>query len=255
MNTYSCKWGALKYSLKGHGDITYLFVHNAGGNHRLMHKTMEHFSLKGKVLTLDLRGHGESAAPHIEYSVDGYAQDILELCHYLKLSDLIFVGLNYGSTIGIALTLMSPLIAKLILIEPPILMESWIVDSVKEHIADLKNPHNTNYAEELVKSVLTRGEKQDQDLAIQAFQKTAKHVQISTYENLFNWDKAFKNSSHTISIPTLCIQTATPFCKEEELKKHFLNLQIGRVINSGPWATLEASHQLHPILDSFLKNH
>lgn len=253
MQKFSCKWGSLAYRLEGTGEENYVFVHNAGGNHQLMKETISHFSAKGRSLSLDLRGHGQSEAPKTEYTLETYAQDIFALCQNCNMEKIVFIGLNFGGNVGVALNKLYPnLISRLILIEPPMLMEPWIVQSVEEHIHDLKDESTVNYATDLVSAVITRASQHAREIAIKAFQTTPRHVQISTYENLLKWDQAYRNESVKSDVPTLYVQTSKPFCREESLHGHFSQLHTGRVIGSGPWASLEVPDQLNLMIERFL---
>lgn len=253
MQKFSCKWGDLAFRLEGRGTENYVFVHNAGGNHQLLKHTISHFSAKGRCLSIDLRGHGQSGTPKSEYTPEAYAEDILSICQDHGLKNITFIGLNFGGNVGIALSTLHPqLISKLILIEPPILMEPWIIQSVEEHIRDLKDTSTTNYASELVDAIIMHASAPDRELAVKAFEKTPRHVQISTYENLLKWDRAYKDAVHRSDIPTLYIQTSKPFCKEEKLHAYFSKLYTGRVVGSGPWASLEVPDQTNSMIERFL---
>lgn len=250
-----CKlaWGDLAYQLEEKGEQTYILVHNAGGSHHFLKHTFTHFSPRARVLSVDLKGHGQSDVPDQEYTVESYAEDILNLCQKCGLNQAIFIGLNFGACIGIALSQMQPqVISKLIMIEPPILMESWIISSVEEHIKDLQNPNIANYAVDLVDTVITQACPKEREMAKHAFEKTPRHVQISTYKNLLNWNQLFEEQGKISEVPTLYIQSSMPFSTEEKVQHYFKSLYCGRVIGSGPWATLEVPNQVHSMIERFL---
>ena len=66
----------LAYKATGTGNKSFVLIHNAGGNHQFMDPLFNHFSQYGRVLSLDLRGHGESDKPQQDYTVEGFAEDI-----------------------------------------------------------------------------------------------------------------------------------------------------------------------------------
>lgn len=250
MKKFSSKEGEIAYIAHGEGPRHFLLVHNSGGNHEMMCHTTAHFSKKGKTITPDLLGHGSSDKPKIEYNVNVFAEGLIQLCKHENLKHIIFIGLNYGADIGIAMAKIVPeLISHLILIEPPIFMEPWINKVVEQQIKDLEHPR-PEWAQETVDAVVMKASANERDIAFKALKSTPSFVKASTFRYLLAWDK-----KHTFkcTIPTLLIQTSQPFCTEEKARAIFTNLHIGRVVGSGPWANLEVPTQVHLMIDRFLE--
>ncbi len=95
----------LEYFITGKQDReTILFVHGAGGNASQFKNQHQFFSDRYKVLSLSLRGHGESPLPspnvtHL-YSLEHNANDIIELIDKLKLDKIHYVGNSTGGVLG-----------------------------------------------------------------------------------------------------------------------------------------------------------
>lgn len=250
MNKFSSKEGEIFYSIEGKGPRHFLLVHNAGGNHEMMCRSTAYFSKSGKTITPDLLGHGSSSSPKIDYTLNVFAESLIQLCQYEKLDQIVFIGLNYGANIGIEMAQIFPgLISHLVLIEPPIFMEQWIAKMVEQHIKELEH-HREEYADEIVDSVLIKAPTLERQIALKAMKTTSSYVKASTYKHLLMWDK---QHVFNCSIPTLMIQTSQPFCSEEKARTCFSNLQIGRVVGSGPWANLEVPIQVHSMIDRFFE--
>ncbi|HEX4839574.1 MAG TPA: alpha/beta hydrolase [Rhabdochlamydiaceae bacterium] len=252
MKKFCSKEGEIAYVVKGSGPRHFLLVHNSGGNHEMMHHTADYFSRGGKVVIPDLLGHGSSASPKIDYTLNFFAESLLELCEIEKLSQVVFVGLNYGADIGIVLAQMAPtLISHLVLIEPPVFMESWIRKVVEQQMKDLEHPQEA-WAQETVDTVILKASAQDREIALRALKKTPAFVKISTFKHLLEWDQeGGRKQSFLCSIPTLLIQTSQPFCTEEKARSLFSNLHVGRVVGCGPWANLEVPTQVHSMIERF----
>jgi 3-oxoadipate enol-lactonase len=56
-----------------------------------------------RVVTIDLRGHGESDAPLWRYTLDQAADDVIGLLDHLSIREAVFVGLSTGGYILFAL--------------------------------------------------------------------------------------------------------------------------------------------------------
>lgn len=241
--------GQISYLTQGSDSPTFLLVHNAGGNHEMLHPAIRHLAKKGRVLAPDLPGHGASAHPQLDYTPTLFAQSLIQLCAHEKASPLVFIGLNYGANVGIEIARLAPhLLSHLVLIEPPFFMEPWITQVVEEQIRDLKNPRPA-WADETVNALLPNAPQTERDIARKALKSTPAFVKISTYKELLSWDKSH---NFTCQTPTLLIQASKPFCHESQVRQVFPHLQVGRVVGSGPWATLEVPAQVHAMVDRFL---
>lgn len=248
--TFSTKEGEISYLLEGKSAPCFLLIHNAGGSHEMMHPTITHFSKKGKVLAPDLLGHGLSETPQIDYAVHVLADCLIQLCQHEKMDQVIFIGLNYGGCLGIEMANRCPdLISHLILIEPTICMEAWIIQLVEEHIENLKNPQE-EFVQEVVDSVFMKAAKEERERALRILKKTPYFVKSSLYQQLLHWNE---QPLSPCSLPTLMIQTSQPFCTEEKARAVFSDLHVGKVVGSGPWATLEVPIQTHSMIDRFLE--
>lgn len=60
-------------------------------------------SKRFRVISIDLRGHGESDAPYWRYSLEQYALDVKEVLVRLGIAKAVFVGLSMGGYLEFAL--------------------------------------------------------------------------------------------------------------------------------------------------------
>ncbi|MGH2637732.1 MAG: alpha/beta fold hydrolase, partial [Rhabdochlamydiaceae bacterium] len=218
MKKFSSKEGEISYTVQGEGTRNFLLIHNAGGSHEMMCHTATHFSKRGKTIAPDLLGHGYSHSPKIEYTLNVFSEGLIQLCKHEKMQQVICIGLNYGADIGITMAQIAPrLISHLILIEPPIFMEPWIVKVVKEQIKDLKHPRK-EWAQEIVDSVIMQASTHERQIPLKALKMTPPFVKASIFKHLLAWDK---KHSFNCSIPTLMIQVSQPFCTEEKARTVF----------------------------------
>jgi pimeloyl-ACP methyl ester carboxylesterase len=76
-----------------------VLVHGWGCDHTSLKAQADYFSRTRRVVSLDLRGHGESDAPDEGYTMAGYAADVAWLCAALGLHKPVMVGHSMGSNI------------------------------------------------------------------------------------------------------------------------------------------------------------
>lgn len=86
------------YSDQGNG-LPIVFLHAFPLN-RTMWATQERLlSLQFRMITIDLRGHGESDAPLWRYTLEQSADDVRALLDHLEIQRALFVGLSMGGYI------------------------------------------------------------------------------------------------------------------------------------------------------------
>ncbi len=97
----------LAYSDNGHGPPM-VFLHAFPLNRTMWEPQVAGLAHRHRVITIDLRGHGESDAPLWRYTLDGFAGDIKGLLDHLGIARATFVGLSMGGYILFALYRMYP---------------------------------------------------------------------------------------------------------------------------------------------------
>ena len=107
----------------GNGSQTMLFAHGFGCDQNMWRYIVPAFEESYRIVLFDYVGSGKSdlsAYNASRYnSLNGYADDLLEICADLDLKDAIFVGHSVSSMIGIIASIRNPsAFSKLILIGP-----------------------------------------------------------------------------------------------------------------------------------------
>lgn len=85
----------LAFNDQGTG-LPLVFLHAFPLNRTMWSDQEKALSSQHRVVTIDLRGHGESDAPLWHYSLDQAADDVRSLLDYLSIQQAVFVGLSMG---------------------------------------------------------------------------------------------------------------------------------------------------------------
>ncbi len=91
----------------GRGEAV-LLVHAIGCDHRMWDGLGTALAPRLRVIRMDVRGHGRSAATSRPYSLDQLADDARDLLDSLKIDKAHWVGLSMGGMIGQAFALRHP---------------------------------------------------------------------------------------------------------------------------------------------------
>ena len=109
--------------ITGNGSQVIMFSHGFGCDQNMWRYVAPAFEDNYKVVLFDHVGAGHSDltayVPQKYAQLEGYAEDIIELCTELNLKDVIFVGHSVSSIIGILASIKAPgLFASLVLVGP-----------------------------------------------------------------------------------------------------------------------------------------
>ena len=86
----------LAYQDDGRGDPAFVFLHGWTCNRSYFKPQHDHFKANHRVVSVDLRGHGESDKPKEPYPISQYADDVAWLIGQLGLDRPIAVGHSMG---------------------------------------------------------------------------------------------------------------------------------------------------------------
>ncbi len=92
---------AIRYGVRGQGDVTLVFVHCWTCNHTFWDKQVEHFSGKYRVVWLDLAGHGESGSRRERYTMQAFGQDVASVVEAVGAQRVILVGHSMGGPVSV----------------------------------------------------------------------------------------------------------------------------------------------------------
>jgi pimeloyl-ACP methyl ester carboxylesterase len=123
------------------GSPPMLFVHGWGCDHTSFAQQAEFFRRSHRVVSVDLRGHGKSDAPHQDYTMATLADDLGWVCAELALTKPIVVGHSMGGNVVLELAARYPEIpASVVLIDSVILPHQSILDALQPMVEALRGP-------------------------------------------------------------------------------------------------------------------
>jgi 3-oxoadipate enol-lactonase len=83
--------------------------HTLATSRAMWRRQVPHFAQRFRVISYDMRGHGESAAPDHPYSLEMLSEDVIGVLDSLGIArPAIFLGISIGGMVGQALALRHP---------------------------------------------------------------------------------------------------------------------------------------------------
>ena len=111
----------LVFEDRGAGKPAFVFVHGTSCNRAFFAPQAEHFARRHRVVSLDLRGHGESDKPPGPYPIAAYADDIATIIEQAGLGKVVAVGHSMGGMIVLQLAAAHPgCVAAIVIVDQPL---------------------------------------------------------------------------------------------------------------------------------------
>jgi len=98
----------INYHMSGQGDITLLFVHGSYIDQNYWSEQVSFFSPHYTVVTIDLPGHGKSGRDRKNWSLEGFAEDVIEVIKTLHLENVILIGHSIAGDVNLMAAVRYP---------------------------------------------------------------------------------------------------------------------------------------------------
>lgn len=96
----------------GKGEKPIIFAHGFGCDQQVWHRITPAFEERYKIYLFDYVGSGYSDKAAYDAKryrhIEGYAQDVLDICHAYDLKNVIFIGHSISGTIGLMASIKEP---------------------------------------------------------------------------------------------------------------------------------------------------
>src|SRR5437879_6679670 len=87
----------------GVGDPTVVLLHGLFANRTYYSAQAQHLAARHRVLSIDLRGHGESDVPEQGYSLDILAEDVIRVCGEVRVTGAVLCGHSMAVALKVAI--------------------------------------------------------------------------------------------------------------------------------------------------------
>ena len=248
----------INYEIIGDGQPL-LFIHGLGSSLRDWEEQIPVFSKKFKVITLDLRGHGQTDKPRGPYSITMFAEDIAELIKSLKVDPVHVVGISLGGAIGFHLAIDHPDITKSLVVVN--MSASVPIKSLKEkqmfflRVLIVKMMGMKKMGEVLAKRLFIKPEQEElREKMASRWAENDKKAYLSSLKTLKNW--SVLERLHEIKCPTLLVSSDedyTPLSAKEEYTAMIPNAKLVVIEDARHAVSVEKPEEFNTILMDFLK--
>jgi pimeloyl-ACP methyl ester carboxylesterase len=233
-----------------------LLVHGWCCDHTYLAPQFEHFARAGHhVVSVDLRGHGESDKPHQSYTMQVFADDLAWLCDQLALSRPVVVGHSMGGIVAFDLACRRPdLVSAAVMLDAAVVLPSTARAAIPHLLEELRGP---NYRDALRGYVadalfLATDDRERKQRILEAMSSTPQHVVVSAFEGLRDYDPAA--AAGGLTAPSLYIAADEAQPRSDMIRFHELapGILYGKTVGSGHFCQMEVPDQVNAMIGRFL---
>ncbi len=245
---------ALAYEDLNPGAPPIVFIHGWSCDHNIFASQADFFKRSHQVVSVDLRGHGQSDAPPVDYTMATYADDIAFLCTEMNLLDPIVVGHSMGGNVALELAARHPEIPdSIVLIDSFIFPPEGFVEALENFEEVLREPDYLAACQEAMSSVcLTTDDKFRKAEFIASLPKAPQHVLLSSLANhLTRYDPS--SAAAACRVPAAYIGAAVLMADLVRLRSLIPHLITAQTLGSGHFSPLFVPDQINAMLSTFMR--
>ena len=246
----------LAYDDRGAGKPAFVFVHGWTCDRSFFSPQAAHFARRHRVVSVDLRGHGESDKPEGPYRISEYADDIAHIIGHLELGKVIAVGHSFGGDTVLQLAASYPdHVAAIVMMDPdPFELPSEMRTGF-EAIAKAIEAGNHEPRRQLIKTQMflpTSDRKLVED--VMAVMMTApNHVAANALRGILKFDG--QALAEQCKVPALHLASTDPSNPPHLMSQWLPTVVNGLVVGAGHFIQLEAPDQVNAMIEGFMRHY
>jgi pimeloyl-ACP methyl ester carboxylesterase len=246
----------LAYEERGSGTPAFVFIHGWTCDRSFFAPQAEFFAKRHRVVSVDLRGHGESDKPQGAYPISAYADDIVYLIDALKLGRPIVVGHSMGGVTVLQLAAAHPeKVAGIVMVDPaplafPSELRAGIEGLVDAIDAGNQEPRRQFIANQLF---LPTSDKALVDRVLKVMMAAPAHVASAAMRGILSFEGV--KAAARCKVPALHIAATPPLNPPHMMTEWLPTVVNGWTVGAGHFNMLEAPDQVNGMIEGFLRHH
>ena len=241
----------LFYAEAGSGEPPVLLVHGWTCDHTAMTPLFTYFRRSHRVITVDLRGHGESDKPEQDYTMAVFADDLAWMCGELRLEKPIVIGHSMGGIIAVEVAARFPdLPSAVVTLDSPVVASTALLDRVTPLAEGFHSPAFRDLQAQFVDSMFLPTDNQERKARIKAgMLSTPQHVTVSAFDQVL---KDTVSAARACKVPLLVLAAAESLSDLPRLHEVCPHVVTGQTVGAGHFHQLEVPEQITAMIERFL---
>jgi len=220
------------YEVHGEGGPLIL-LHGLGSSTRDWQFQLDEFAAHYQVITLDLRGYGQTDHPPGPYSIRLMSQDVIALMDYLEISSFHLLGYSLGGAVALQIAVdHAHRIDKLIVInsQPSFIPANWrqkVEYYMRKMVVGTMGVQRL--APVIAKRLFPYHDQQDlRDLVIDRYSQNDAQAYLATLDALITW--SIVPQLGKLHMPTLFIAAEHDYTPVEDKKRYVDQIPNARMV-------------------------
>ncbi len=255
MATITHKEVKLAYDDQGAGKPTFVFVHGWTCNRSFFAPQAAHFARQHRVVSVDLRGHGESDKPQGPYPITAYADDIAYIIDYLDLGKVVAVGHSMGGTAALQLAAAYPdRVAAIVMVdETPFISPSELLKGLEAMVAAIEAGNQEPRQQFIQQMFLPTSDRKLVEDVTAVMMTAPSHVAASALREILEFDS--QSVATQCKVPALHLATS-PLSTPPHLMSQWLPTVVnGWTVGAGHFSQLEVPDQVNAMIEGFMRHY
>lgn len=241
----------LFYVDEGEGDPALLFAHGLMNDHTYFDPQVEHFRTSRRTIALDLKGHGASDKPEMQYTIKDFADDLAWTIQELDLAQPVVVGHSMGGAAALQLAADAPdLVSGVVVLDSPVIPPPDFASAVRQFAEGARSPAYQDVVRQFMGQFVgflddpERGEELVEQMA-----STPQHVTAPCLQAYVDWDS---EGAAAVSVPLLYVSSGPWFTQVDRFRELSPHLVTGQTVGSGHYHQLEVPDQINAMIRRFI---
>ena len=242
----------LFYEETGSGDPPILLVHGGMDDHTHFAPQYEHFGINHRTIAIDLRGYGQSDKPRQNYTIAGYADDLVWLCNELQIVKPVIIGHSMGGLIALELASKFPeLPSAIVILDSPVIPPKEFIEGLKPLVLAMQTQeYRENLKNFLLPFIGFTNDPNRKDRLLQELLLVEQHVIASTLASYSTYNSV--SAAASCKVPVLYVGSGIPFSDLSRFNSLCPQLIVEKTFGSGHYHQLEVPQQINSLIDRFL---
>jgi len=246
----------LAYEDRGAGKPAFVFVHGWACNHTFFAPQAAHFARRHRVVSVDLRGHGESDKPQGPYPIAAYADDLAHMIEQLGLGKGVAVGHSSGGMTVLQLAAAYPdRVAAIVMVAPaPFVFPPELRASLEAMVAAIEAGNQEPRRQFIVNRLFlpTSDRKLVEDV-LAVMMAVPSHVAASAMRGVLAFDG--QAVAAQCKVPALHLVTTPPANPPHRMSQWLPTVVHGWTVGAGVFSQIEVPDQVNAMIEGFLRHH
>jgi len=256
MPTITSNGVKLAYDERGSGSPALVFIHGWTCNRSFFAPQVEHFAKRHRVVSVDLRGHGESDKPQGPYPVSAYAADVAHVIAELKLGKVIAVGHSMGGIAVLQLAAAHPdRVAGIVMVDPaPLTFPPELRGAIEGMVAAIEAGNREPQRQFIEQHLfLPTSDKALVKRVVEVMTSGPAHVAAGAMKGILDFDGVA--AAARCNVPALHLAATPPLNPPHLMSQWMPKVVNGWTVGAGHFNQLEASEQVNSMIEGFLRHH